>query len=276
MQWIVLSAAMLASPAIPQSTPHDARVPIVVRGRSGEVTRAYVDRVARPEPGRQLARWNAPLCVTYDGVEKGFARFIHARIAATAGKFGLKMAGPRCSTSVVIKLTDQADALARDLVRTSPPQVGSVTSGRAIPRRTIDALTTPRTIRWLTASATVGADGESISAEGNRVWMPSLIRSTTREDLHTKIIIIDSARLANVSLNQLADYIAFVTLASPDVAADFTDTDSIMALFAGGGSARLTQQDIAFLEALYTISPARTAAVQKRAIGKRMTSGTSR
>lgn len=267
---LTLSSGALAQAARhPTMPPDDA---IVVQAPSGAVTRRYLDRVALPEPGRQLARWNVPLCIAYDGLDATVARFIHARITEIAGKIHLKMAGRRCPTAVIVKLTDRADTLARALVHANPLRLGSVTSGRPVSTRVADALKAPRTIRWLTASATVDQDGATIDTGNNRVWIDSLIRSPTREDLHSKIILIDAVRLTDVSLDQLADYIAFVILASPDIAANFADTDSIMALFAGKAPkpARLTRQDLAFLEALYALPADRPAAVQKGAIGIRM------
>lgn len=272
---LTLSSGSLAQTSAPSTPPDDA---IVVQARGGDMTRAYLDRVARPEPGRQLARWNVPLCIAYDGLDASVARFIQARIAETAGKVGLAMARGRCPTAVIVKLSDRADALTRELMRTNPPRLGSGTNRMPISKRTIDALEAPRTVRWLTASATVTADGVDIEASANRVWSASLIRSPTREDLHSKIILVDALRLADVTLNQLADYLAFVTLASPDIAAEFAGTDSIMALFAGAGfagsntaPARMTRQDTAFVEALYAIPADRPAAVQQGAIGIRMT-----
>jgi len=278
VRWLVLIAGAMASSSLAQTSPDSSTAPddaIVVTGRSGEVTRSYIERVARPEPGRQLARWSAPLCVRYDGLDEKFSTFIQARITQTADKVRLKMAGPNCPTAVLIKLTDQADQLAKALVHMNPPQLGSVTSGTLPSKRSIRALESPQTVRWITASATVSRDGVPINGGDNPVWTDSLISSPTREDVHSKIILIDAVRLANVSLNQLADYIAFVTLASPDVAADFAGTDSIMALFAGGGTGpgRLTQQDLSFLDALYAVPADRPAAVQKRAIRARVSKG---
>lgn len=277
MRWIALVAVALASGAAAQQAapPHEDDDAIVVTARSGAVTRAYVDRVARPEPGMQLARWNAPLCIRFDGLDAKYAAFIKTRIDEVAARIRLKVAGPNCPTAALIKLTDQADALTTDLLHSYPRHIGSVTS-RAIPSpRLIKALETPRTVRWLTASVTVAADGTAINPDGMRLWMDSLIRSSTREDLDSKIILIDANRLNHVTLRQFADYITFVTLASPDPAADFSGTDSIMALFADTGAAPggMTQQDLAFLEALYAVPPDRSASVQKGAIRRRITRG---
>lgn len=279
MRQFALVFLVLASGALAQdlgTAPADHDDTVVVTGRRGSVLRSYLDQVARPETGRQLARWNAPLCVKYDGLDKKFAAFIQARIATIASDVGLKLAGPNCPTAILVKLTDQADALARAMVNRTRPPVGSLTSGNLLPKRVIKAIEAPQTVRWLTASATVNSEGIPINDGVNQIWSASLIASPTREDIHSKIIIIDALRLANVSLNQLADYIAFVTLASPDVSADFSGTDSIMALFAdtGSKSAKLTQQDRAFLEALYRAPANRPASVQRRTIRARIASRT--
>ncbi|CAN5526155.1 hypothetical protein BH10PSE14_BH10PSE14_19350 [soil metagenome] len=280
MRWFVLIFVALASGSLAQEspTPPIEGDTIVVTGRSGGVTRSYVDRVARPEPGRQLARWNAPLCIKYDGLDEKYAHFIQGRIAETARNIGLKMAGPNCPTAVIVKLTDQADALTSALLHSYPLRLGSVTSGTHPSKRLIAALEAPRTVRWLAASATVNQDGTPINAVANQVRIDSLIRSATREDMDSKIILIDEVRLVGVSLNQLADYIAFITLASPDAAADFAGTDSIMALFAGAGPgpARMTGQDLAFLDALYAVPADRAANVQKGAIRARIAKGKTR
>jgi hypothetical protein len=278
MRWSILIVAAVASGALAQATPLPPAASddtIIVTARSGAVTRSYVDRVARPEPGRQLARWNTPLCIKYDGLDEKYSNFIHARIVERAAKVGLRMAGPNCRGAILVKLTDEADTLARALVHMNPPRLGSVTSRMLPSRRVIAALEAPQTIRWLTASATVNQDGMAISEGENPVWSASLIRSPTREVVHSKIILIDAVRLANVSMNQLADYIAFVTLASPDPAASFAGTDSIMALFTdtGAGPTRMTRQDVAFLEALYTVPPDRPAATQKAGIRARVAEG---
>jgi hypothetical protein len=275
MRWFTLIVVALSSGSLAQEGPNPSidGDTIVIAGHSGAVTRSYVDRVARPESGRQLARWNTPLCIKYDGLGEQYSGFIQARIAEIAESIGLKMAGPKCPTAVIVKLTDQADALTKALLHTYPVRLGSVTSGAPPSKRLIKALEAPRTVRWLTASATVNQDGMAINNEGNKIWIDSLIRSATREDVHSKIILIDEIRLTGVSLNQLADYLAFITLASPDVAANFAGTDSIMALFAGAGPGpgKMTRQDMAFLSALYAVPADRPAAVQQGAIRARIT-----
>lgn len=270
-RFAVIAAAALATAATARAAPPDDA--IVVSGQGDARVRSYIRKMARPEPGRQLARWNAPLCIGYDGIAERYSGFIQARIADTARSVGAEMARPGCDAAVLIKLSDQADALTRALVHRATPVIGSLPSRSLPPKRTVAALEAPHVVRWLTASMTTNRDGTQINNGMNRVSMDSLIVSPAREELVSKIILIDAQRLSGVTMNQLADYIAFVTLASPDIAEDFAGSDSIMALFAPGDGARpagLTRQDRAFLHALYATPSAREARVQQRAIHARM------
>ena len=273
MRTFTLALGMMAS-GLPAQVPMglDRDELIVVTGRNGTVTRRYLDQVARPEAGRQLARWNEPLCIRYDGVDRKFADFIQARVATIASKISVKLAKPGCSAGALVLLTDHADAVTKVMLNRTPPLVGSQSSANLLTRRAKNAIAAPQTVRWLTGSATVSSDGRPINGRENMIWSASLIASPTREDIRSKIIVIDALRLADVKLSQLADYVAFVALASPDVTADFSGTDSIMALFAGTGtqSARMTRQDLAFLEALYRAPSDRSTSAQRRAIHARL------
>ena len=268
---LLASAASAQAPTGP--APQPAPDTIVVQGRTSALLHSYVNRVARPPDGHQLARWNAPLCIRYEGLADKFSDYIQARIVQEAKRLRLVVSGKGCPTAVVVKLTDQADGLAKALVDMHPPQVGNVTSNTLFPRAEAEAIEAPHVVRWLTASATVNRDGMPMFDGTNKLFMDSLINSPTREDVASKIILIDSVRLANVSLKQLADYITFVILASPDIAADFADTDSILALFAGGARPAppgMTKQDEAFPDALYSSRADRTVNQQKGAIAVRM------
>lgn len=268
MRWFALVLALSSSTALAQESQSPARTDdpaIVVTGQSKAETRAYVDRVARPEPSRKLARWNGFLCVQYDGMEQRYARFIQARITSVAERLGVKTIDARCSANVIVILSDRADALVQNMVLRRPPPIGNITSDNPVPARVRRALEVPHTVRWFTATETVDRDGRPSNLGLSQRWKPSRLIDPTREDSISKIVLIDKTRLPDVTFDQLADYIAFVTLASPDVTADFSATNSIMRLFAGTGdkSARMTRQDLAFLDALYSVSEDQSAIVQK-------------
>ena len=77
------------------------------------------------------------------------------------------------------------------------------------------------------------------------------MRSPLRDDMRKAFVIIDVDDVANVSFQQLTDYVAFLVMAQTDPEADTGGYDTILNLFKGGGADGLTAWDLAYLEALY-------------------------
>jgi hypothetical protein len=100
----------------------------------------------------------------------------------------------------------------------------------------------------------------------------SRIRSSVSENLQSVLVLVDTNQAAGVTLRQLADYIALVSLSKVDLAADFSRSDSILRLFASDDATarpgRLTSWDLAFLRGLYRQSY--EAVNQRMAISNRM------
>ena len=109
------------------------------------------------------------------------------------------------------------------------------------------------------------------------IYSDSLISPGTREDVVSKTIIIDETTLSNVTLLQLADYIAYVSVTTPDLSTDFSGLDSIMALFASNRAesrpTSLTDADRRFLQALYKTVVDRTAYMEQSAIAEQILKG---
>lgn len=289
---IAFAAASSGHPSIAQSLPASAtpsnESEIVVEGHRRSAVRRYVENVAKPLPGHQLARWNAPLCVKLDGFAAPFEAKISERISRAATTAGLAVAPSGCTLGVLIKLTNDSDGLARALTRRRPRRIGAMTSDQPLSDAQIKAIEEPRTIRWMAGSATVTRDGlpvdkvptaatsiSDVLTSAHRTYSSSLIRTETREDLASKIILVDAERLAGVTLNQLADYLAFVTIAAPDLASDYSGMDSIMSLFgkiASEAPVGLTRQDQAYLRAMYSIPADREFRRQLRTLTERVSS----
>ena len=71
------------------------------------------------------------------------------------------------------------------------------------------------------------------------------------------VVLVDTQAAAGVTVTQLADYIAMISFAKPDLEADLGKTESILQLFAVEPANRpsgLTEWDQAFLRGLYRIS----------------------
>lgn len=273
---LLAGAVAWAGSASAQAPQHPAPTheTITVTGRSPAEIRAYVKKMARPEQGHQIARWNEPLCLKVDGLADKFADYIRTRLAAVAQTVDLSLKPAGCQPNLIVKLSDDADGLTKALLKVRPRKVGNITSDTALPAAQVAAFETPRTARWLTATRTMNRDGQPMirgsgGASSNATWSDSNIRTNVHEEIDSKIIIIDQNRLPAVSMTQLADYIAFVSLATPDIAADYANEDSILAVFAPGTTKAppgLTGQDMAFLKALYAMPAERPASQQADAI----------
>ncbi len=260
------NVALAGEPKLSQRGQSVVEEDVVVTASRRRAVEQYIDRVSPAEQRRQMARWNVPLCIKYEGVNASVASFIQSRIVETAKRVSLDVGRKGCNENVLVKLSDQADELARAWVHLSPRRVGSASDESLPPKRLVDAIEAPRVVRWMTLTETINYDGLSFDhgeKPTNKLASASLIRSSTREVIRSKIVLIDAVRLSGVTLKQLGDHIAFVVLASPDIAADFSEQNSVMSLFSGGSRPTgMTSQDFRFLKALYSIPPDRPPAVQ--------------
>ena len=99
----------------------------------------------------------------------------------------------------------------------------------------------------------------------------SRITSNVAENLTGVVVLVDTKAAAGVTVTQLADYIAMISFAKPDLEADLGKTESILQLFAVEPANRpsgLTEWDQAFLRGLYRISF--TPKQQRTSIANRM------
>lgn len=102
------------------------------------------------------------------------------------------------------------------------------------------------------------------------------LQGSTRQDLNYVLVIADTRRASGVTVNALADYIAFISLAQVNPDVNTASYPSILNLFnerAGGQrTTELTQWDLAYLDGLYHATrTARNSAQQEDEIARRMT-----
>jgi len=249
---------------------------ITVNGQTAPVVRSYVKKIAKPVQGRQISRWNEPICIGINGIGEQYASFIKDRVSVLAQSIKLPVRRPGCHVNLYITLTDHADALAKEMVEARPKMVGNINHNGLLQPSIVTALEAPRTVRWMTASETVSGGGSPFGTT-NMIYSDSLISPGTREDVVSKTIIIDETTLSNVTLLQLADYIAYVSVTTPDLSTDFSGLDSIMALFASNRAesrpTSLTDADRRFLQALYKTVLDRTAYMEQSAIAEQILKG---
>lgn len=310
----IVAAAGLAGTALAQPTDNSAPVSIVVQNPDPTAARRFVGDVAlAPAAPGLLARWGTSICPGVAGARADAAQAIIDRVARRADAVGVRAGAPGCTPNLMIVLTPDSDRFAqgvnerRRAALLSPPGIVSSTLGEAAFGSFIS---TPRPVRWWHVAQTTMADGEvladtrsmsgtsagaagvttalmdgamgpgagegvagvnSTRADGTR------LRGSTRQDLNYVLVIVDTQRASGVTVNALADYVAFVSLAQVNPSVNTASYPSILNLFntqAGGQRpTEMTSWDLAYLDGLYHATrTARNIAQQEDEIARRMTS----
>lgn len=244
---------------------------ITVTGRSlDRLIENFVAEVAEPNRRRGLARWNRSICVGVANLRQETAQYIVDRVSTVAEDVGLRPGGPGCAPNLLVVATDDGGAAARSLVAESRRAfrmggAGMDRGGSAFR----DFQETDRPIRWWQVSMPMDADtGQRAvrlpgDCEGRLCIDSSLgyapmidISSASRlstqivDNIFRTVVIVDIDEVAGLSVQQLADYIAMVSLAQIDPDADTRAYDSILNVF-DEGAPTLTGWDLAYLEGLY-------------------------
>ena len=263
-----------AQAAPEQSEPVDLGE-VEVTGRPlDDMIRTFVTEVAEPNRRRGIARWADRLCVGVVNLRAEPAQYIVDRVSTVAEDLGLRTGGPGCAPNVVVIASDQPDSLAADLIRER--RRGLRLGGAGMDRGGAalrDFAASDQPVRWWQVSIPVDADtgarairlpGECRGAcdpLGNNpgdyapltpVFAASRLSNEIVDQLLRTVVILDMEQVGGVSAQQLADYVAMVTLAQIDPEADTSGYATILNLFqapdAAGG---LTNWDRAYLSGLY-------------------------
>ena len=272
---LFLAGALLLSP--PQTpAPTVSQDPIqledvVVSGRTlDSLIRDFVGEVAEPNRNRGLARWNDRICVGVANLDGEIAQYLSDRISTVATDLGLSTGEPGCTPNLLVIATADAGDLARKLTeeRRRAFRMGGagMDRGGAALR---DFVETDRPVRWWQMAIPVDAEtgdiavripgrctGDCIDASDHapEIAVHSASRLTTQivDNLTRAIVIVDVDQASGVSVLQLADYIALVSLAQIDPNADTSSYASILNVFdAPEISDSLTDWDKAYLGGLY-------------------------
>lgn len=267
---------MVATMAVPagvvaqNSSNADGNSDIVVQGRTEAQVRSYVDKVAKPSWGRQIARWHKPICLDITGVDQAHGAFIGRDIIGTAKTLGLTVAGKGCldNLTIIVAGSKDADAAAVQIAKKRPRRFGNTYDETAIQAKDIEIMEKPRPVRWFAATYTYSGDGMPMIGGQNQQYAPGRIAASTQEQTEEVIVIVDADKITGADWGQLADYLTLISLGTPDMAADYGGTDSILSIFANGanteaGPTGLTSQDRSFLRGLYQSEAARSASVQQ-------------
>lgn len=279
---VALAAALAAAPLpdptpshIPQTVP-DPGAPVSledveVTGRSlDSMIRNFVNEVAAPNRGRGLARWDDDICVGVANLKNEPAQYIVDRVSTVAEEVGLRPGQPGCTPNIMIVASDDASALAREMVgeRQRAFRMGGSGMDRGgAALRTFQSSDAP--VRWWQVSMPTDSEtglratripGECRNdctdpadmAPMTNVFAASRLSTQIVDNIFRTVIILDVDQVADVSLTQLADYVAMVALAQIDPTADTSGYFSILNVFEEPDDAQfLTGWDRAYLHGLY-------------------------
>ncbi len=244
---------------------------VTVTGRSlDRLIENFVAEVAEPNRRRGLARWDGSLCVGVANLRQETAQYIVDRVSTVAEDVGLRAGGPGCAPNLLVVATDDGGAAARSLVSESRRAfrmggAGMDRGGSAFR----DFQEADRPIRWWQVSMPMDADSGqravrlpgdcegrlcigSVLGYAPMLEISSASRLTTQivDNIFRTVVIVDIDDVAGLTAQQLADYVAMVSLAQIDPDADTRAYDSILNVF-DDGAPTLTGWDLAYLDGLY-------------------------
>ena len=260
-----------ASQAAPQQSDPVELGDVEVTGRPlDEMIRSFVNEVGAPNRRRGLARWDDQICIGVANLRGEAAQYIIDRVSMVANELGVIPGEPGCRPNVIIIASDDPAGLARQLTEERRRAFRMGGSGMDRGRAALNAFVeSDRPVRWWqmsmpTDSATGGRavkiPGEcsgACSAPGDfaptiSVFAASRLTTQIVDYIFRTIVILDIDQVTRVSGQQLADYVAMVTLAQIDPEADPSAYASILNVFDDPGVAEgLTEWDTAYLRGLY-------------------------
>lgn len=275
----VQDAGRQTPPPAPQDAPEPAAVDlgdVEVTGRPlDSMIRSFVNEVAEPNQRRGLARWDNHICIGVANLRREPAQYIVDRVSTIAEDIGLTPGEPGCAPNVIVIASDRPADIARELTR---ERRGAFRMGGAGMDRGGDALedfvASRAPVRWWQVSVPVNSETGEIavrmpgycrdtcdSSGGSTpedyaptiaVFAASRLSTQILDELFRTVVIVDVDQTSGVSAQQLADYVAMVTLAQIDPEADTSGYASILNLFeTPDATTGLTEWDRAYLQGLY-------------------------
>lgn len=256
----------LGQDPLPAALPVDPQPPavdledIVVEGRPLEdLTQTFVREVAAPARNRGMARWRDGLCVGVVNLQPEAAQYIVDRVSTVARDVGLRPGQPGCEPHVLIVATVDASTFTRQFVDVRPRLFRVGGSGMDRGAKAFEAfLDNEQPVRWWNVSVPVNDDTGRIAIRlpgtgpARNPTVASRLTTGIVDDTKRSFIIVDVDKTSEISLEQLADYLAFVALAQVDPEADTSGYATILNVFDDPNQTEtLTNWDQAYLQGLY-------------------------
>lgn len=264
-----------AAPIAPQELPATQLEDVTVTGRTlDQLIHKFVNEVAEPNRHRGLARWSRGVCVGVANLRPETAQYIADRVSTVAQDMGLNPGNPGCRANLLIVATTDGGDLARALVEESRRafRMGGAGMDRGASALR-DFQEADRPVRWWQVSMPVDSqtgqratrlpgDCDAACAQGDgsvlgyapmiKVFAASRLNTQIVDDIFRTVVIVDVDEVSGLTIQQLADYLAMVSLAQINPDADTNAYASILNVFDDpDASASLTDWDQAYLAGLY-------------------------
>lgn len=295
LNW-ALALALATTMSVPQSVPPASPPPqepvpeaiatlediIVERRQLESMVRDFVGEVGAPANRRGLARWQGGICVGVVNIRTDVAQYIADRVSEVGMDLGLTPGDPGCRANIFIVFAVDSAGLANAMVDENRQAFRRGVSGldRGNPALR-DFRSADRPVRWWhvsmptdseTGQRAVRLPGDVDPTTGQpaapvvNVFAASRLNSQIRDDMSKVMIIVDVDRLGETSLAQLADYLAFISLAQVDPDGETAAYDTILNLFDAPTSVDgLTEWDASYLRSLYRVQNSPVQRINPRA-----------
>jgi hypothetical protein len=204
-----------------------------------------------------LARWKKemPICPQVAGLPYLDGEYVLSRFSETAAAAGASLAPTICRPNLYILVSSVPDELIAEWSKRNPWMFGN--AGGIKIRQFLHA-TVPVRVWYNTALF----NGDGISCKVYNEGIPvceqdaqiAQIRLAAVRDFSSVIVVVDARQTKDLSMGQLAAYIAMVGLAEIRVDAKLGDAPTILHLFTDSANAPplgMSSWDAAYLKALY-------------------------
>jgi hypothetical protein len=264
------------------AAPPKARLPsVTIEAAREHALRLKVDQfvtsvVVQPSDDA-LYRWNRPICPLVAGLTKAQGEFVLARISKAAIDAHAPLAGRVCSPNLFVVVIGNPDLLLKKWWERDREMYNTQFGVGAIE----DFIHSTRPIRvWYDTYTACEGGGKSLPSTIviDNYALPTfappgcspyhdlgtrLTPLMTRSNISAMIVVVDGRQMKNITIGQLADYVALVGLADVRLEADSTPVSSILELFGHGTPPQgLTRWDRALLYSLYNTDQMTNANVQ--------------
>lgn len=276
----LLAPGLLMSLNLPdQERPVQEQPDIVVTGersREAEVN-SFVRALTPAAPSRRIARFEQAICPAAVGLGEAADRAVIERMRRVVEAAGLRAETGDCAPNVVLIVTRDKPGFLRRLSRQRPEYFGEIGLGR------VRELIRDRgpAVAWHIAGAPMSARGQELGVDPslgqyvNRTTEgSSRLAFAARPQFESAVVVIERGALSGLTMTEIADYAIMRALVDAEPERLATSAPTILRILDAPMSSEvpitLTEWDLGFLRAFYSIPRNAMNAAQRSAIREQM------